>query len=226
MKNYLFKNLVIFVLTLIPTFVFSQISFSQCMSNILKDPDTNILRDKVVLFNEEITPLMFSLNRKVTAPERKALEKFIQLSNNCWRQEGFQITGENSKDIYVQLRDGTITIANFSLEILKSRLEVQKYIENSKTEKPEPPQVLNLSCIFESGPVVGTESQFQINETAKTIWANRGAAPSNLNFGPTEINFKQSDLYVVISRNTGRFSVSLNNTTHGGKCEVITQRKF
>lgn len=226
MKQYLLKNLVICVLTLMSTLVFSQTPFSQCMSNILKDPDMNILREKIVLFDEEVTPYMFSLNRKVTATERKALEKFIQLSNVCWRVQGFSSLDEDPRDIYVQLKDGVITIANFSLEKLRSRIEVKTFIENSKKENVASPQALNLSCLFESGPVIGTESQFQINETAKTIWANRGATPSNINFGPTEINFKQSDLYVVISRNTGRFSITLNNTTHGGKCELITERKF
>lgn len=226
MKQYLLKNLVICVLTLMPTLVFSQTPFSQCMSNIIKDPDMNILREKIVLFDEEVTPYMFSLNRKVTATERKALEKFIQLSNACWRAQGFTSLDDDPRDITVQLKNGVITIADFSLEKLRSKIEVNTFIENSKKENVTSPQVINLSCFFESGPVIGTESQFQINETAKTIWANRGAPPTSINFGPTEINFRQGDLYVALSRNTGRFSVILNNTAHGGKCELIKERKF
>lgn len=216
-----------FVLLLLPNFAFSQVAYSQCISVFINGPEAEILRNKIVLLSEEVTPYMFSLNRNATAPEKKALEKFIQQRDDCFKKQGglFKLS-ENSNDIYIQLKDGLITFSAFALELLKRELALKQYIENSKNEKPAPPQVLNLSCLFESGPVIGTESQFQINETAKTIWANRGAAPSNINFGPTEINFKQSDLYVVISRNTGRFSITLNNTTHGGKCELITERKF
>jgi hypothetical protein len=216
-----------FVLLLLPNFAFSQVAYSQCISVFINGPEAEILRNKIVLLSEEVTPYMFSLNRNATAPEKKALEKFIQQRDDCFKKQGglFKLS-ENSNDIYIQLKDGLITFSAFALELLKRDLALKQYIENSKTEKPAPPQVLNLSCLFESGPVVGTEIQYQINESAKTLWSNLGSPPSDINFGPTEINFKQGDLNGKISRNTGRFSLTLSNKTHGGKCELITERKF
>lgn len=232
MSKIVFRQLLLAALALMPNFAFSQIKvWSQCINSFLDGPDAATLSNKIA-FDGESTPVMFSLNRKVTPRERAALEKYIHHLDDCDLKAGMTVSSKNPGNLYVQLKDGLITFSTFALENLKRQIEAKYYfekldnLEKEKNRNAATPQVLNLSCLFESGPVIGTESQFQINETAKTIWANRGAAPSNINFGPTEINFKQSDLYVVISRNTGRFSVTLNNTTHGGKCDLITERKF
>jgi len=229
MRTLIFRQLLLVALASMPNLAFSQIKvWSQCINSFLDGPDAATLSNKIA-FDGESTPAMFSLNRKVTPRERTALEKYIQHLDDCDLKAGMAVTSKNLGNLYVQLKDGLITFSTFALENLKRQIEAKYYLDNlEKLENRNviTPQFLNLSCLFESGPVIGTESQFQINETAKTIWANRGAAPSNINFGPTEINFKQSDLYVVISRNTGRFSVTLNNTTHGGKCELIKERKF
>lgn len=88
------------------------------------------------------------------------------------------------------------------------------------------PALITLSCIVESGIAAGVEFQYQINETAKTIWASRQEAPTQINIGPTEIRFKQGQADISISRNTGRYSNSFLTKLATGTCQTITQRKF
>ena len=88
------------------------------------------------------------------------------------------------------------------------------------------PALITLSCIVESGIAAGVEFQYQINETAKTIWASRQVAPTQINIGPTDIRFKQGNADISISRNTGRYSNSSFSTLATGTCQIITQRKF
>ena len=172
---------------------------------------------------------MFSLDRKVTESERNALEKYLKLVDDCYLQAGMSVSPPNPNNIYIQLKDGRITLAEFALESLKRNLEAKSFIENSEKSRKEQiavPQVTNLSCLWESGPLAGTEKQFQINENAKTIWSSSGAAPSDLDFGPTMIRFRQGTLRVEISRSTGRFTIRFEDNFYGGKCDRITERKF
>ena len=90
----------------------------------------------------------------------------------------------------------------------------------------EASRLITLSCIVESGIAAGVEFQYQINETAKTIWASRQDAPTEINIGPTDIRFKQGQANISISRNTGRYSNSFLSTLATGTCQTITQRKF
>ncbi len=216
-------------LFLLPNFVHSQVkAWGQCVDTFLNTKEGEILRNKISLTGES-TPAMFSLDRKVTASERNALEKYIKLVDDCYLQAGMTVSPKNSNNLYLQLKDGQITFSEFALESLKRNLEFKSYIENSEKAKKEQiatPQVTNLSCLWESGPLAGTEKQFQINESAKTLWSSSGAAPSDLDFGPTLIRFRQGTLRVEISRSTGRFSTRIDDTFYGGKCELITERKF
>jgi hypothetical protein len=143
-----------------------------------------------------------------------------------------KISPRNSGNLYVQLKDGLITFSTFALENLKRQIEAKYYLENldnqekARIRNAATPQVITLSCLWESGPLAGTEKQFQINESAKTLWSSTGAAPSDLDFGPTLIRFKQGTSRVEISRNTGRFTARFEDSFYGGKCELITERKF
>lgn len=216
-------------LFLIPNFAHSQIKvWGQCVDTFLNTKEAEILRNKISLTGES-TPAMFSLDRKVTASERNALEKYLKLVDDCYLQAGMPVSPKNPNNIYIQLKDGLITLAEFALESLKRNLEAKSYMENSEKFRKEQiavPQVTNLSCLWESGPLAGTEKQFQINESAKTLWSSTGAAPSDLDFGPTLIRFRQGTLSVEISRSTGRFSTRVDDNFFGGKCELITERKF
>jgi hypothetical protein len=215
-------------------------SNSQCLENLLKDPEIAILRNKLPLLGEEPTPFMFSLNRKVLAAERKALEKYIKQSDVCWNSYRTKInlphidraapTNVKNEDKFTQLRDGVITFADFALAEVKTRIEFKYAMENWEKEqkkREELAKVINLSCVAESGRASGVEFQYQIDEVAKTIWASRGAEPpSKVNIGPTSITFNQGDFYIAISRSTGRFSQSASSTLITGVCETIKQAKF
>jgi hypothetical protein len=232
MRTIIFRQLLLVALALMPNFAFSQIQvLSQCINSFLDGPDAAILNNKIA-FDGESTPVMFSLNRKVTPRERAALEKYIQHLDNCDLQVGKKVSSNNSGNLYVQLKDGLITFSTFALENLKRQIEFKYYfeyfekLEKAKNINAPTPQVTNLSCLWESGPLAGTEKQFQINESAKTLWSSTGAAPSDLDFGPTLIRFRQGTLRVEISRSTGRFSTRIDDNFFGGKCELITERKF
>jgi hypothetical protein len=232
MSKIVFRQLLLLALFLTPNFVFSQINvWAQCFDNFFKGPEAAILKEKIA-FNGESTPVMFSLNRKVTPSERTALEKFIHHQDDCYLKAGMAITSKNPDNLYFQLKDGLITFSAFALENLKRSIKADLYFENlenlekAKKEKVAIPQVTTLSCLWESGPLAGTEKQFQINESAKSLWSSSGAAPSDLDFGPTLIRFRQGTSRVEISRNTGRFSTRVDDNFFGGKCELITERKF
>ena len=232
MRALIFRHLLLVALASIPNFAFSQIKvWSQCINSFIDGPDAAILNNKIA-FDGESTPVMFSLNRKVTPRERTALEKYLRHLDDCYLQAGMAVLPRNSDNLYIQLKDGQITFSTFALENLKRQIQANYYLENldnlekAKNEKAATPQVINLSCLWESGPLAGTEKQFQINESAKTLWSSTGAAPSDLDFGPTLIRFRQGTLRVEISRSTGRFSTRVDDNFFGGKCELITERKF
>jgi len=232
MSKIVFRQLLLLALGLTPNFVFSQINvWAQCFDNFVNGPEAAILKNKIS-FDGESTPIMFSLNRKVTSPERNALEKYLNHIDDCYIKAGMAVSTRNSNNLLVQLKDGVITFSTYALENLKRSIKGDLYLENlenlekTKKERAAIPQVTNLSCLWESGPLAGTEKQFQINESAKTLWSSTGAAPSDLDFGPTLIRFRQGNSRIEISRNTGRFTTRFEDNFYGGKCELITERKF
>lgn len=232
MSKIVFPQLLLTALALMPNFAFSQITiFGQCVDSFLEGPEARILKNKIS-FDGESSPAMFALDRNVTPIERTALEKFLNHTDDCYLKAGMTITSKNPGNLYVQLKDGLITFSTFALENLKRQIEAKYFLENLdnlekiRNRNAATSQVTNLSCLWESGPLAGTEKQFQINESAKTLWSSTGAAPSDLDFGPTLIRFRQGTLRIEISRSTGRFSTRIDDTFYGGKCDLITERKF
>ena len=229
MRTYQLLKVILLVLFAMPGIALSQINlWSQCIDNFQKEPEAAILRNKLPI-GGDVTPSMLGLNRKATPVESKALEKFLQRLDDCNDQAGIQKTPRNPDNLYLQLKDGLITFATFSLESIKREIELKQYIESLEKNKKEQAvqnQIINLSCLWDSGPLIGTENQYQINEGAKTLWASRGGIVSDLDFGATLIKFRQGSLFVEISRSTGRFSTRVDNTIFGGMCQLIKERKF
>jgi hypothetical protein len=152
-----------------------------------------------------------------------------------------------------RLRDGQITFADYARGEVKAQKETERIIkaqketeriikdieakerqvaEQERRRQEELNRPITLSCIVDmqaiSGniPRIGIEWQYQINEAAKTIWASRGVAPTEIGIGPTEISFEQGDQSVSISRNTGRIFLIGGGLLGTGYCQTITQRKF
>jgi hypothetical protein len=232
MRTLIFRQLLLVALASMPNLAFSQIKvWSQCINSFLDGPDAATLSNKIA-FDGESTPAMFSLDRKVTPLERTALEKYIQHLENCDLQAGMKASSNNPGNLFVQLKNGLITFSAYALENLKRQIEAKYYLENldalekARNRNAATPQVTTLSCLWESGPLAGTEKQVQINESARTLWSSTGAVPTDLDFGPTLIRFRQGTSHVEISRNTGRFTTRFEDSFYGGKCELITERKF
>lgn len=253
------KIILLFVSAFFSTVAVSQTPLQKwidCDYNVHKDPEVIALQSKVLLraFEEDATPIMFSLNRKVTAQERRVIEKYVQKVELCRTEliKGSNTTKsadpkqKSSQDeLLNQLKDGQISLAEFSLKRLQvaisTKLEMENWekqqkiqekielenLEKERQRQAELNQVVHLSCLIESGSLSGIEAQFQINEATKTIWASRGSPPSQINIGPTQISFKQGEtMHVTISRSTGRFTIHYASIISNGRCETVKQLKF
>ena len=151
----------------------------------------------------------------------------------------------------LNLRDGQITFADYAREEVKAQKETERIIkefqrlqkdreakerqaaEQERRHQEELNRPITLSCLVDMQPIGvniprinGVEWQYQINEAAQTIWASRGAIPTKIRIGPTDIYFVQDDQSVSISRNTGRISLMSGRLIATGICQTITQRKF
>lgn len=240
MKKLIFFSLMMFTQITLANDEFNECSKIADQNLIISIPFFPIFSGD---FNERIIneEKLLIINRKATPQERSAIKEYLLQSELCLKKLNlppeFQATSPtaDTQDIIELLRDGKVTFAEYAVERIKtlksieiqvSKLELQKKQKQSKNNELD--NIITLSCLLEN-PLnwVGLEFQFQINETKKTIWANRGSeTPTGINIGALEIKFSQGNDRISISRNTGRFAILNRSTLITGICQTITQRKF
>jgi hypothetical protein len=108
--------------------------------------------------------------------------------------------------------------------------------QQAAQEQSKQEAVIALSCVIHmdgtnelAGAINGVEYQYSIDPIHKTATASRGPAPpTDVDVSPALIRFRQGDLYVSISRATGRFSQQLKDNPYAitGTCESIHAAKF
>jgi len=210
-----------------------------CKADI-QDERLNVLRNKIRLFDEDITSQMLGLERKPTSAEVSALRllydaqvrcavRFSQLENTnkpspLWLGDHVHQT----LSALTLLIRGHVTYADYA-RWLSAHNEAEVRSLREALEKEQSQQnTLILSCLVENPTDYrGIEFQYRVDQRNKSVYASRGpGAPSNVSISESEIRFTQQDSAVSISRVTGVFSITAGGAVVSGRCSRATSRAF
>ena len=211
------------------------------------DKRLDILRGKLVLWDEDNTPAMLALERKVTREESAALRLLYDIRVRCYTrfqqllnpglvvQSPLQLNEGMHEQLSATtlLMNGYVTYAEYArsrddrkAEQTKLNDEAMRKREQEAAEQANPTMV--LSCDAETPPEFrGVEFQYRVDTRANAVYANRGPGPLSVHMNDSEISFRQENNQTSISRLTGLFSI---NGGYGmlitGRCSRATSKAF
>ncbi len=185
----------------------------------------------------EFLPVAMECSRKSFAllePPQAPIMDLYQLSESA-TVGGLALlaAGQITYSDYAMIVDLDLAQDEAFAKVIAQQEAAQQQVSQQQAEQQA---VITLSCIIHmdaanelSAAMNGVEYQYSIDPVHKTATASKGPGPpTNVDVSPSLIRFRQGDLYVSISRATGRFSQQLKDNPYAilGTCEPIHGAKF